>query len=60
MAPSAPVRQGKRNVERFPYPITSERYQEMFRKKLARGQRAREEAKKKEREKEKNKKLRKR
>ncbi|KAK9681229.1 DDE superfamily endonuclease [Popillia japonica] len=34
-SPSAPVRKGKRNVEPFPFAITSERYQEMFRKKQA-------------------------
>nr|CAH7761453.1 unnamed protein product [Callosobruchus chinensis] len=32
-SPSAPARKGKRNIERFPFAITSEKYQEMFRKK---------------------------
>ncbi|CAH2011139.1 unnamed protein product [Acanthoscelides obtectus] len=32
-SPPAPARKGKRNIERFPFAITSERYQEMFRKK---------------------------
>nr|CAH7741329.1 unnamed protein product [Callosobruchus chinensis] len=32
-SPSAPSREGKRNIERFPFAITSERYQEMYKKK---------------------------
>nr|CAH7743641.1 unnamed protein product [Callosobruchus chinensis] len=32
-SPSAPARKDKRNIERFPFAITSENYQEMFRKK---------------------------
>nr|CAI5870472.1 unnamed protein product [Callosobruchus analis] len=31
-SPSAPSRKGKRNIERFPFAITSESYQEMYRK----------------------------